>query len=182
MKYLALLRGINVGGNNRVAMNQLRLCFEELGFKNVATYINSGNVIFETAETNEVELVKKIEHKIEDQFGFKVVVMVISKTNFKNAMQNRPSWWGEGDSKKLRSDAMFVIAPTTAQEVLQELKIEPGSPDKLSEHGQVIFWTLPMENYNKSVVPKIIGTPIYKRVTLRSSTTTKKLLTLMEAT
>ena len=64
MKYIALLRGINVGGNNKVEMKKLKDVFEALGFKNVSTYINSGNVIFETNETEMVKIVEKIEQAI----------------------------------------------------------------------------------------------------------------------
>jgi len=58
MKYIALLRGINVGGNNKVSMTDLRTCFEDIGFTNVRTYINSGNIFFESSETGEAKLVK----------------------------------------------------------------------------------------------------------------------------
>ena len=65
MKYVALLRGINVGGNNRVPMAELKLCFEKMGFNNVVTYINSGNVIFESNQTDLVRIVEICESVIE---------------------------------------------------------------------------------------------------------------------
>lgn len=181
MKYLALLRGINVGGNNKVPMKDLRTCFESAGFTNVSTYIASGNIFFDADETEPAKLVKRCEVIIETAFGFPVVVMIISKTEYQAAMQAAPEWWGNGDRKQMRSDAVFVIPPTTAEEVLSEIKLKPGAPDKLAASGHVIFWSLPMEAYNKSVVPKIIGTPVYRRLTMRSSTTAKKLLELFNA-
>lgn len=180
MKYLALLRGINVGGNNKVAMSELRECFEELGFTNVSTYINSGNIFFETAEADEAELVKRCEAAIEKRFGFPVVAMVISKAHFVAAIERAPSWWADG-SEGVRNDALFVIPPTTAEEVLVHLTAKADAPDRFATSGQVVFWSLPMAKYTKSVVPKIIGTPIYKRITIRSSTTTKKLLALFDS-
>lgn len=179
MKYVALLRGINVGGKNKVAMKDLRACFEGLGFTNVSTYINSGNVLFETDETDPVRLVATSEAALERTFGFPVVVTVISKTEFVTAMEHAPAWWGSVDNDT-RNDALFVIPPTSAVEVLSAIKIKADGPDKFAHHGQVVFWSLPKAAYNKSVVPKIIGTPIYKRITIRSSTTTKKLLQLLE--
>jgi len=180
MKYVALLRGINVGGNNKVAMSDLRACFEQLGFTNVSTYINSGNILFEAAETDEAELVVLCEKAIEETFGFPVVTTVISKQSFKSALSLAPIWWGSG-GEGIRNEALFVIPPTKPAEVLSYLQKKSESPDKFAIQGQVIFWSLPKAEYNKSVVPKIIGTSIYKRVTIRSSTTTKKILALLDA-
>lgn len=175
--YLALLRGINVGGNNKVSMRELRVCFEQAGFTNVSTYINSGNIFFESDEKNIVTLVEACEKIIEQAFGFAVVVTVISQNQYKDAFAHAPEWWGT-DTDTARNDALFVIPPTTAKEVLDELQKKTSSVDKLAAYNQVVFWTLPKADYNKSVVPKMIGTPIYKRVTMRSSTTAKKLLGL----
>lgn len=177
MKYLALLRGINVGGNNKVAMSELRTCFERAGFTGVSTYINSGNIFFESDETDLVDLVHRCEAAIEKTFGFMVVVTVISQDAYKDAMRHAPSWWADG-TPATRNDALFVIPPATTQEVLDELTKKISRVDKLDSRGQVVFWTLPMADYGKSVVPKIVGTPIYKRITIRSSTTAKKLLDL----
>jgi uncharacterized protein (DUF1697 family) len=178
MRYVALLRAINVGGNNKVAMSELKLCFGELGFTNISTHINSGNIFFETDQLNIAELVALCEAAIERTFGFSVILTVVSIPELKHALHNAPEWWASGDRKEIRSDAIFVIPPTTVKEVLQELKMKADSPDLFAHHGNVIFWSLPMKAYNKSIVPKIIGTPIYKRITIRSSTTTKKLLIL----
>lgn len=178
MKYVALLRGINVGGNNKVAMQDLKVCFEQSGYTDVTTYINSGNVLFSSNETSEVALVKRCEQVIEKQFGFPVVVMVISAAKLIEAVNDAPNWWASGDPKIYRSEALYVIPPTTAGEVLSVLQKKTSSVDRLATRGQVVFWTLPREEYNKSIVPKIIGTPVYRRITMRSATTTRKLYDL----
>lgn len=182
MRYLALLRGINVGGKNKVAMSELRECFEQAGLADASTYINSGNIFFSSNATDEVTLVKTCEAAIEKRFGFAVVVMVISQHDYVDAMKHAPKWWGGGRQTGVRSDALFVIPPKTTGEVRKALKVKPDAPYTFAEHGQVIFWSLPMEKYSKSVVPKIIGTPIYKSVTIRSSTTAYKLLNLFQPT
>lgn len=181
MKYVCLLRGINVGGNNKVSMSDLRQCFLDLGFENVSTYINSGNVFFDAKETNVPKLIAQCETAIKERFGFPVVVTIISKDEFVNALSKAPSWWGNGDRKVIRSEALFVIPPTTADEVLKELRRKSDAPDKFASSGHVVFWSLPTAEYNKSIVPKIIGTPVYRRFTMRGSNTTKKLLSLLEA-
>jgi len=179
MKYVALLRGINVGGNNKVPMSDLRSCFEQLGFTNVSTYINSGNIFFETVEADEAKLVIQCEKAIEAMCGFPVVTMVISKPHFKAALKNAPIWWADG-TEGVRNEALFVIPPTEPMEVLEHLQKKANAPDRFDTQGQVIFWSLPKAEYTKSIVPKIIGTPIYKRITIRSSTTAKKLLMLFD--
>lgn len=179
--FIALLRGINVGGNSKVAMSDLRVCFEEQGFTAVSTYINSGNVLFTSREKEIVALVQQCETAIEKKFGFPVVVTVLAAGDLKAAFAKVPTWWASGDPKQFRSEVLFVIPPTTAQEVLTEIEKKATTVDKFFVYGQVIFWTLPRVSYNKSIVPKIIGTPIYRRITIRSSTTAKKLLQLAES-
>ncbi len=78
MRYVALLRGINVGGNNMIKMETLRATFELLGFKNVKSYINSGNLAFDTSKTDDRKLAKKIHDAIHSEFGFDISVMVRS--------------------------------------------------------------------------------------------------------
>lgn len=73
--YIALLRGINVGGKNIIKMNDLKKVFESIGLNEVQTYIQSGNVLFKSSEENEL-LLKKIEHEIEKVFGFSVTVII----------------------------------------------------------------------------------------------------------
>ena len=79
MVYVALLRGINVGGNNSISMSKLKECFETLGFKNVKTYINSGNVIFSGAKKSNRVLEKTLEEKVHKQFNFPVTIVIYTK-------------------------------------------------------------------------------------------------------
>src|SRR5258707_11507773 len=90
MKYVALLRGINVGGNNMIKMETLRAGFEELGFKNVKSYINSGNLVFETGKADEKKLAKKIHDAIEKEFGFDISVMVRATSVLVDLVKNNP--------------------------------------------------------------------------------------------
>ena len=180
-RYIALLRGINVGGNNKVAMGDLRDCFEKQGFTDVATYINSGNVLFSSEVMDTVALVRQCEAAIEKRFGFPVVTMVIAADELKMAMNSAPQWWLNADPKKFRSDALFIIPPASAERTLAEIQKKSSNVDRFAIYGQVIFWTLIKADYKKSVVPKIIGTPTYRSITIRSSTTAKKLLQLVEA-
>lgn len=179
MKYVALLRGINVGGNNRVPMVELRVCFEKAGFENVVTYINSGNVIFESGKSSLTELVEICETAIEKQFGFRVVCSVISAKDLHEAVRNAPEWWNVGDAKH---NAIFVIAPKTAKEVMQEVGEAKPEYEKVAAYGQIIFWSAPLKTFGRTRYNKIVGTQAYQFITIRNANTTLKLAQLCEQT
>lgn len=90
MKYVAFLRGINVGGKNKIKMETLREVCTKLGFENVKTYINSGNVIFEASKSDDKKLAAQIEKAIEREFGLNIKTMVRSVDEIKNIVENNP--------------------------------------------------------------------------------------------
>ena len=108
MKYIALLRGINVGGNNKVSMAQLKLTFESLGFDNVTTYINSGNVIFDAIDQGASSIIAACESAIEKEFGFHVVCSVLAAKDLKDAVTHAPSWWGADGNDKHNAFLLFL--------------------------------------------------------------------------
>lgn len=177
MKYVALLRGINVGGNNRVPMAELKACFERAGFENVTTYINSGNVIFKSDESSLTKLVEICETAIERQFGFRVVCSVISAQDLREAVHHAPKWWNVGEAKH---NAIFVIAPRTAKEIMQEVGDAKPEYEKVAAYGQVIFWSAPLKTFGRTRYSKIVGSKVYKSITIRNANTTLKLADLCE--
>lgn len=179
MKYVALLRGINVGGNNRVPMAELKEVFESLGFTNVSTYINSGNVIFEADKTDTARLVELCEAAIEQRFGFLVVTAVIAADEYLNALKHTPNWWGKPDGEK--HNAIFVIAPATAEEIMREVGEAKPEYEQVAAHGPIIFWTAPLETFSRTRYSKIVGSKAYKSVTIRNANTTRKLAELLAA-
>ena len=176
MKYIALLRGINVGGNNKVSMAELKRCFESLGFKDVITYINSGNVIFDTKHTDIAALVQQCEKIIETTFGFYIVCAVISANDLHSAIINAPSWWGLDNGDK--HNAIFVIAPSTSDEVMSAVGEAKPEYEKVVSYGSVIFWSAPLKTFSRTRYSKIVGSAVYKSVTIRNANTTKKLVEL----
>lgn len=175
MKYIALLRGINVGGNSRVPMPELRSCFENAGYKNVLTYINSGNVLFESDAKDTAMLTKKCEHLIEKQFGFPVVCAVITASELLEAVEHAPAWWDKGEGKH---NAIFVIPPKTADEIVSEVGDIKPEYERVAAHHPIIFWSAPLETFSRTRYSKIVGTHSYKYVTIRNANTTKKLALL----
>jgi uncharacterized protein (DUF1697 family) len=99
MRYVALLRGINVGGNTMIKMTELKSSFETLGFKNVTSYINSGNLAFDANKTAEEKLAGKIEKAIASGFGMKIQVMVREQSSIAEILTNNP-FKGEFESHK----------------------------------------------------------------------------------
>ena len=90
LTYISMLRGINVSGHKMIKMEALRNLYTQLNFKNVQTYIQSGNVIFQSQETKPTDLQQKIAHKILEEFGFEVPVMVKQKADFENVIHHNP--------------------------------------------------------------------------------------------
>lgn len=175
MKFIALLRGINVGGKNRVAMPELRDCFESAGFTNVFTYINSGNVMFESTEKNTATLAKVCEAAIEKQFGFHVICSVIAAHELLDAVAHAPAWWNNGDAKH---NAIFVIAPKTANEIMTEVGEAKTEYERVAAYHPIIFWSAPLKTFGRTRYSKIVGTKAYQSITIRNANTTMKLAEL----
>ena len=118
MKYVAFLRGINVGGKNKVKMETLREVCSSLGFENVKTYINSGNVIFETAKMSDKKLAAQIESAIEKEFALKIKVMVRTFEEIKDIIENNPFDGQFENEKDLHVFFLDEELPTEKRELL----------------------------------------------------------------
>ncbi len=176
MRYVALLRGINVGGNNTVSMAELRVCFEQLGFTDVSTYINSGNVFFTTTETDEPDMISQIEHGVQNTFGFLVRTTVISAIELQKALAAAPAWWGDDPAAK--HNAIFVIPPAQPKDIMAEVGTAKPEYERVAASGHVIFWSAPLATFGRTRWSKIVGTRAYQDITIRSANTTRKLLEL----
>jgi uncharacterized protein (DUF1697 family) len=174
MKYIALLRGINAGGQGRVSMSDLKACFEAQGFKNVATKFNSGNLLFESDEKDAARLAVTCESAIAKQFGFHVLCAVFATKDFVSTVEDAPAWWAD-DTPDSRHDVLFVIPPAKPSEVIKAIGPINEADEKLASYGSVIFWSARNPAYGRSQVVKMFNIPVYEQITLRSSTTTKKL-------
>ena len=158
-KYIALLRGVNVGGNNRVPMRELKEQFEAIGFEDVLTYINSGNIIFHSLEQDETRLVKICEEIIETSFGVKTRVAIVKASELHEALDHAPSWWGADLESK--HNAIFAIAPASSEEIIKEVGIVNSEYEKVASYGHVIFWSAPIKTFGKTRLSRIVGTKAY---------------------
>lgn len=179
MRYVALLRGINVGGNNKVPMADLRACLEEAGLSNVQTYIQSGNVVFSSDAKDDTKLTKQIEQAIEKTFGFPVVVAVFSQPEFEYIASHTPKDWLKNPEWKY--NYLFLKKPTTGQEALKALG-DQKSDIELAVAGEgVVYQAMSIKLFGRTTASKMIGTPIYKQMTIRNHNTVTKLLELLQA-
>lgn len=179
MQYIALLRGINVGGKNQVPMKDLKTCFNNAGFTDAITYINSGNVIFTSEEKDTIKLAEVCKEIIHQEFGLPINLALIDADTLREALDNAPSWWGQDPDAK--HNALFVIHPARAEEVIQEVGQIKPEYESLYVYKQIIFWSAPLKTYSRTRWSKIVGTKAYQSVTIRNSNTTRKLLELASA-
>jgi uncharacterized protein (DUF1697 family) len=177
--YLALLRGINVGGNSLIKMTELAAAFEALGFTNVRTYIQSGNVIFAADEPDLARLRRTIEASLSTTFGYNIRVELRSRAALSDIVRQAPDGFG-ADPASYRYDVIFIMEPLTAAEALESAPTKEGV-DRVWGGDGVLYFSRLTSKATQSRLTRIIGTPIYQNMTIRNWNTTTKLLDLMEA-
>jgi uncharacterized protein (DUF1697 family) len=176
--FIALLRGVNVGGNGKVSMAQLKNCLEEMGFTNVRTYINSGNIIFVSDESDTVKLALKIEHRLHETFKFPISVVVKSLAEMQALAGSIPKAWHAG--KEFRYYVMFLRPSIDNPHALEELKINPEMEEVIYVPG-ALLWSAEIAKIGHSKVQRVIfGTKLYKEMTMRNLNTTLKVYDLMK--
>ena len=177
MVYVALLRGINVGGKNKMEMARLKATFEAVGMKNVTTYINSGNVVFTDNRRKAATITNTLEKAIEADFGFAIKVLIRDRPSIKKVLRALPDSWS--NDSKMRCDVLFLWEPFDKKEVLNELSWKPEIEDVLYVPGAVI-WRIDRLNVNRSRLFKIIGSDLYRGLTIRNCNTVRKIAQLMD--
>jgi uncharacterized protein (DUF1697 family) len=167
VRYVALIRGINVGGNSIIPMTKLRAAFEACGVKNVSTFIASGNVLFEAPRG------PKLEARLSEQLGLPIRLTLRTHAEMEAIVNNAPKGFGSKPDK-FRYDVWFVIPPTTAENVVAALEPKEGVDAVLAGDG-VVYATRLIARASQSRLTRVIGTPVYASVTIRSWNTTRKL-------
>jgi uncharacterized protein (DUF1697 family) len=174
-RYVALLRGINVGGRNTVAMADLRTAFEDAGYHGVRTYIQSGNVVFEgPAKVPE----DAIESMLEARFETPLVVVVRSHRQLRTVVDHAPDGFGT-QPDTYHSDAVFLKAPLTSRAAMKVVALREGVDEAWPGTGVLYFQRLSSER-TKSRMGTIVGTPEYQQMTIRSWRTTLALRKMLD--
>lgn len=178
MQYIALLRGINVGGNNIIKMLDLRKTFEEMGFESVKTYIQSGNILFETAEIDSIKLEELIEKALSEKFNYTSKVVIVSESDLKGIVENAPKDFGVF-AQDYRYDVLFLKSPLTAETAMESIEAREGVDAVYAGNG-VLYFSRLISKSGQSYLDKLVGTALYKQMTIRNWNTTSKLLALCE--
>lgn len=175
--FIVLFRGINVGGKNKISMVELKVCLRELGFEQVTTYINSGNVILKSSlMINEIRA--KVEEILPQRFQLDselISVLVLTFEQLRLVVENKPYGFGE-QPDKFHCDVLFLIG-VDADEAMKVFDPREGVDTIWPGEGVVYSQRLSALR-TKSRLSKIMGTPVYKSMTIRNWNTTTKLLEL----
>jgi uncharacterized protein (DUF1697 family) len=172
MTYVAFLRGVNVGGKGIVSMAAIKEALVALGLSDVRTYINSGNVIFSTRASDVLQLTARIENALEQHTGMAIKVLVMDHKTLKKMVDAIPRKWV--DDKTMRTYVLLLWKEVDDRGILDRLPIKPGV-DELRYTPGAVVWRVDRENVGRSHMNRIVGTPLYKRITIRSANTMRKL-------
>jgi uncharacterized protein (DUF1697 family) len=172
MIYIALFRGINVGGNNKVEMKKLKSLLERTGFENVVTYINSGNVIFKkSGGGSDAELARIIEQAVKDEFQLDLKIVVINSNHLDAICREIPADWVKND--EMRTDVLFLWEKYDYPGVLDIIKYK--EVDNVKYVPGALVWNVREKDYTKSNMVKLVGTDLYRHITIRNVNTVRRL-------
>ena len=175
MTYIAFLRGVNVGGKGIVSMATITEALVALGLSDVRTYLNSGNVIFSTRASDAHKLTATIEKALEKRAGMVIKVLVMDHKALEQLVEAIPRNWV--DDKTMRTYVLLLWKELDHSKILDSLPIRSGVDDVRYVRGAVI-WNVDRKNLARSRMNQIIGTPLYKQITIRSANTMRKLIEL----
>lgn len=174
-RYIALLRGINISGKNKISMAELKNGFENLGYEEVKTYLNSGNVIFSSDADDIEKLTGQIETVIKDQFGLDIPVFVIAKEKLEDILHNAPDWWGN-DNKEIYDNLIFIMPPATFSDVYNEIGEPKEELEKIKDYKETVFWSFDRKEYQKTNWwSKTANSDISSKLTIRTANTVRKI-------
>lgn len=180
MKYIVLLRGINISGKNKIDMKTLKIETENLGYYNVITYLNSGNLIFTSGVKDKTIISNSIYNMIKDKFNLDIPVYITTYEELKELLDNSPSFWNTGN-KEIYDNIIFIIEPYTYKEVYNSLGKPNHSIEQIKEYKNKIFWSYDLKNYRKSIWwVKSAQAGIKDYITIRTTNTVNKLLDICE--
>jgi len=175
--FVALLRGVNVGGNNMISMSSLKKSFETLGFNDVLTYINSGNIIFKSKEADARKLETRIEKMLSKEYQLDSKVVLRSLPEMARLVQSLPRNWG-GDSN-WRYNVFFLRHTIDAEEILAEIEVKKDIEEVVYRPG-TLLWSAEVSALTRTNMLKLSSRKMYQDMTIRNLNTTRKLHELMK--
>ena len=176
--FLALLRGLNVGGQNVIGKHDLIRCFEDLGFDSVRTYIQSGNVLFRSSESRAAALTRGIEAALSERLSNRVRAAVLSRTRYRAAVASAPGGWGRDDDWK--HNAAFTLGGVAPRRVIEQLPVPKEDIETLAVGRGAIFWSVSGQHETRTTWMKLAAAPVYQHLTVRNHRTVFRLRELLE--
>lgn len=174
--FVALLRGINVGGSNLIRMGELEACFRALGHSVVTTYINSGNVIFRSASDDGRGHEAEIENALESRFSTRIRVVVRDLAQIEAVLEHIRQIWSETGEE--RQNVIFLTSEVDRQDVLSGLEIKPEL-ESVRYFPGVLLWSASKRHLTRSTMLKLNRMAIYQGMTVRSPNTTRRIYEVM---
>ncbi len=175
-RYIALLRGVNISGKNKVPMAELKQGFEALDYAAVKTWLNSGNVAFSSGETDAGGMAGRIGGMLRERFGVEIPVFVIAQEDMEDILQHAPGWWG-GEDREIYDNLIFVIPPAAAEEIAAAIGAPKAGLERIEAYKDAIFWSFRRKDYQKTNWwPKTAGTGVGAKLTIRTANTVRKMV------
>jgi len=175
--FVALLRGVNVGGNNMISMSSLKKSFEALGFNDVVTYINSGNIIFKSKEADARKLESKIEKMLSKEYQLDSRVVLRSLSEMEKLVKNLPRNWN--DDSGWRYNVIFLRHTIDSEKILAELEVKKDIEEVVYYPG-ALLWRAQISELTRTNMLKLSSRKMYQDMTIRNQNTTRKLYALMK--
>ena len=178
MRYILLLRGINVGGKNKVVMSELRALLESLNFENVRSYINSGNLFFSSTDTFDI-CISKIKNLLESHYEFSIPFVLLTKEEYLEEKVNVPEWWNE---ELARRDVLFFSYQLDKSSILEFLNKANFHNEIVHIGNHAVFWgKFDEAEYLKTTYHKqLLKQDFYKKITIRNGNTFEKIAQILE--
>ena len=181
MKYVALLRGINVGGNHRVPKAEFHKVLEDLGFRDVVIYINSGNAVF---TSDHEPTAHEVQAALETHFGFDIPTLVLPGDKVIAIAEAIPPEWTNDppkpDKSGQKSDVLYLLDEANTSDIIEQLGHRPEVETMIYVDGAVLA-NISRANQSRYSLLKVVGKPLYRQMTIRNITTAKKLAELVQA-
>lgn len=175
-RYIALLRGINISGKNKISMLELKSSFMELGYADVRTYLNSGNVIFSIDAKDENILADEMKTMIQKRFDLDIPVFVILQEELVDLLSKAPEWWGT-DDKEIYDNLIFVMLSSTAEVIAEKIGGPTKELEKIFICKNAIFWSFDRKKYAKANWwKKTASAGIGEVITIRTANTLRKIV------
>ena len=177
-QYVALLRGINVGGRNLIKMTELKACFEKHGFRMVVTYIQSGNVLFESRDSPSATLPRRIDDMLAATFTYRASVVLRTRKQLRNIVEQAPDRFGT-QPERHRYDVLLLKSTLSAPAAIKRVPTKTGVDQVYAGPG-VLYFSRLIRRASQSCLSRFVSLSIHQNMTIRNWNTTIKLLQMMD--